>query len=276
MKSKLIIYPTDFSDCAENAMAYVIAMGKVLHCKIKIIHAVEIGSLAAAEEHTDILLNSIQLLEDESKKKLKQLKKEIENFGLECDYDIVQGRTLFLKDYMENLNPLMIVMGTIGKNRLENKIFGSFTAKTIHNPKSIVLAIPEKAEFNNLSKIVFATDFHLKDKTCLEFIKKIRTHYDAYLRVIHVSDNFPDLKQEQEKFSQLETEITKVISNKNINFELLYGDNVEDKLLELIEVSKPDMLALITRKRYFIERVFDRSLSKKMVNHVNVPVLVFS
>ena len=272
MESKLIIYPTDFSECAKNAMAYVIAMGKALKCKIRILHAVEISSLAITEENPDILLNSIKILTEEAENKIRTLKAEIEAFDLECEYEIVEGRTLFLKDYIENIDPLMIVMGTIGKNGLENKLFGSFAAQTIRNPKSKVLAIPEKAKFNNLSEIVFATDFHIKDKTCLEFIKKIRKYYDSNLRVIHISDNFPDLKQEREKFSQLEAEITKIISSQNIHFEFLYGDDVEDKLLELLENSKPDMLTLITRKRNFI----DKSLSKKMVNHTNVPVLVFS
>ena len=275
MNSKLIVYPTDFSDCAKNAMAYVIAMGKALKCKIRIVHAVEIGSLTAAEENPDILLNTINVLKGEAEKKLLTLKEEIETFGLKCEYDIVQGRTLFLKEYMENLDPLMIVMGTIGKNGLENKIFGSFTAQTIRNPKSIVLAIPQKAAFNTIAEIVFATDFHIKDKTCLEFIKKITKYHDANLRVIHVSDNFPDLKQEKEKFSQLEAEITQVIRSRNIRFELLYGDDVADELAELLESSKPDMLALITRKRNFIERIFDKSLSKKKINNTKVPVLIF-
>ena len=275
MNSKLIIYPTDFSDCAKNAMAYAIAMGKALKCKIKIVHAIEISPLIV-EENPDILLHSIQLLEEQAEKELTKLKEEIESFSLECEYDILQGQTLFLKDYMENLNPLMVVLGTIGKNGLENKLFGSFAAQTIRNPKSIVFVIPQKAKFNNLSEIVFATDFHIKDKTCLELIKKIRKYYDANLRVIHVNDNFPDLKEEQEQFSQLEEEITKVISSHNLSFEFLYGDDVEDNLLKFLERWKPDMLALITRKRNFIERVFDKSLSKKMVNHTNVPVLVFS
>lgn len=275
MNSKLIVYPTDFSDCAKNAMAYAIAMGKALSCKIRIVHAVEIDSLASAEENPDILINTIRLLEEQAEKKVVKLKEEIESFGLECNYDIVQGRTLFLKEYMENINPLMIVMGTIGKNSFENKIFGSLAAQTIRNPKSIVLAIPQKAKFNNLSEIVFATDYHIKDKTCIEFIKKITNHYGSGLRVIHISENFNNLEQERNFLIQLVEEITKVISIRNLHFELLYGEDAEDELLELLESSKPDMLALITRKRNFIERIFDKSLSKKMVNHTNTPVLVF-
>ncbi|NNK18653.1 MAG: universal stress protein [Maribacter sp.] len=276
MSSRLIIYPTDFSECAKNAKAYAIAMGKALKCKIRILHAVEIGSLASAEKNPDALLTSIKTLEEQAKKKLVKLKEEIESFGLECEYQILEGRTLFLKDYMESLDPLMIVMGTTGKSGIENKIFGSFAAQTIHNQKSIILAIPLKAKFNTLSKIVFATDFHKKDKTCLSFINKITNYYGSDLQVVHISDNVAELQQEREKFSQLEEEITKVMRSHNIRFEFLYGDKVEDELLEFLDSSKPDMLALVGRKRNFIERIFDKSLSKKMVNQTHVPVLVFS
>ena len=257
-------------------MAYVRAMGKALKCNIRIVHAVEISSLAAAEENPDILLDSINVLVQQAEKKLVLLKKEIEAFELDCEYDIVKGRTLFLKEYMESLNPLMIVMGTIGKNGLENKIFGSFTAQTIRNPKSIVLAIPQKAKFNRLSDIVFATDFHKKDINYLEFLKKITEYYASNLRVIHISENSENVKQKQDKISQLEAEMTKVISPENLHFELLYSDDIENKLLELLESYQPDMLALITRNRNFIERIFDKSLSIKMVNHTHIPVLVFS
>jgi hypothetical protein len=89
---------------------------------------------------------------------------------------------------MEDLDPLMIVMSTIGNSGLENKIFGSQTSKIIRNTKSIVLAVPAKAKFNNLSKIVFATDYHTKDKTCIEFISKIKKFYEASLRVIHICE----------------------------------------------------------------------------------------
>lgn len=58
MNSKLIVYPTDFSDCAKNALAYVIAMGKALKCKIKIVHGIEIAGIAISEENPSIFLFS--------------------------------------------------------------------------------------------------------------------------------------------------------------------------------------------------------------------------
>lgn len=275
MNSKLIVYPTDFSDCAKNALTYAIAMGKALSCKIKIVHAIEISGISTSEQNPTIILETIKVLEEYAEQKLEILKKEIESFGIECDYDILQGRTLFIKEYMEKINPLMIVMGTIGKNNLENKLFGSLATQTILNSKSIVLAIPEKAIYNNLSKIVFATDFHEKDKTSLEFIKNIRTYYKSRLSIIHICEDINNVEQERNNLLNLENEISKSISSKNLHFELLYGENAEEELLEFLASSKPDMLALITRKRTFIERIFEKSLSKKMVNHTNIPVLVF-
>ena len=66
------------------------------------------------------------------------------------------------------------------------------------------------------------------------------------------------------------------ITSRDLVFKLLYGEVAQHELLKLLEQSKPDILALITRKRNFIERIFDKSLSKKMVNHIHTPILVFS
>ncbi|MDG1729492.1 MAG: universal stress protein [Algibacter sp.] len=278
MKSKLIVYPTDFSYCSKNAMPYVIAMGKALKSKIRIVHSMEMASLGSAKNNpiAVALLEKITLIEEEAERKLIKLKNEIQICGLECEYDIIQGRTLFLKEYMEDINPLMIVMGTIGKSGLENKIFGSQTSKIIRNTKSIVLVVPEKAKFNNLSQIVFATDYHTKDKTCIEFITKITKYYEASLEVIHICEPHENLKEKQNFLLKLKDEISQVFSNQKLYLKLLNADDPEDKLLEFLENANPDMLCLITRKRNFIERLFDKSMAKKMVNHTNTPVLVFS
>lgn len=275
MNSKLIVYPTDFSDCAKNALAYTIAMGKALSCKIKIVHAIEISGIATSEDNPNIILETIKALNEYAEQKLERLNQDIESFGLECDYDILQGRSLFLKDYLEHINPLLIVMGTVGKNNFENKLFGSQTAHTIRNSKSIVLAIPEKAKFNNISHIVFASNFHAKDKTAIAFIKKITAYFKARLGIIHICEDINNVEQERHQLLKLEHEISKSITSRNLDFELLYGEEAEHELLKLLDQSKPDILALITRKRNFIERIFDKSLSKKMVNHTNIPVLVF-
>ncbi len=276
MNSKLIVYPTDFSNCAKNAMPFAIAMGKVLKCKIRIVHSVEIGLVASSEENPSVILDEIIKLEAIAESKLVKLKEEIQALGIECEYALIQGRTLFLKDYIEDLNPLMIVMGTIGNSGLENKIFGSQTSKIIRNTKSIVLAVPTKAKFNNLSKIVFATDYHTKDKTCIEFISKITKFYEASLRVIHICEPEENIEKNQKFLSLLESEITKLVSTRKLHFELLSGKDADDCILEFLEKEKPDMLCLVTRKRNFIERVFEKSLAKKMVNYTNTPILVFS
>ncbi|WP_242084929.1 universal stress protein [Aestuariivivens sediminis] len=275
MNSNLIVYPTDFSICAKNAMAYVIAMAKALKCKIKIVHFVDVGSEAETEESPKLLLERTKILETLAEEKLLKLRAEIEDFNLECDYEIIQRNTFFLKDYLENLEPLMIVMGTVGKNNFENKLFGSLASKVIRNTESIVLVVPEKAIFNDISKIVFASDFHSKDATHIEFMRKITKYYAANLRVIHICENSANIEEEKSFLSKLEKETSKIISSRNLNFELLVGDNKDEKLLFYIENVNPDILGLVTRKRNFIERIFNKSLSKKMVNHTNTPVLVF-
>ncbi|MFD0836484.1 universal stress protein [Mariniflexile aquimaris] len=275
MNSKLIVYPTDFSACAKNAMAYAIAMAKVIEGKIKIIHAIEIGGIASTEVNPSVLVDTFNELEEQAEEKLEKLKKEIESFGLECDYDIIPVKTLFIKDYIEKENPIMIVMGTIGNNGLENKIFGSLASQFIRNTKSMVLTIPREAKFNDLSEVVFASNFHTKDMSCLEFIKKIVTYYKAKLSVVHICEDINNVELERKYLLSMENEASKTIGIKTLHSELLYSENAEDELLEFLENTKPDMLAMVSRKRNFIERIFDKSLAKKMVNYTNTPVLVF-
>lgn len=278
MASNLIIYPTDFSACAENAMPYAIAMAKVMKCNIKIVHSLDIGTVVY-EENPSVLLLELEELGRIAERKMRRLKKNIEGYKISCESEVIQGNlTSWLLD---NDNPTIdyfIVMGTVGSDDFENKIMGSLASKIIKKTNFPVLVVPRKAQYDNFEKIIFGSNYHKKDFNHLNFLMKITKYFNASLEIVHVFDEeFEDLANDQKViFSNFKAEVSKKFNYKNLKFTLINSENIEERLSLLLEESNPDLFALISRKRNFIERVFDKSLAKQMAYMENTPILVFS
>ena len=46
---RLIIYPTDFSACAENALTFAIEIAQKMNCNLKAVHAINVAGISASE-----------------------------------------------------------------------------------------------------------------------------------------------------------------------------------------------------------------------------------
>lgn len=277
METKTIVYPTDFSACAENALHYAVTMAKALDGTIHMVHFLDVSKTLATDESPIRVMREIELMEMDAKKELNKRTTKIMDRKVACACEVLKGdRYSWLPNYVREEKPMMIVMGTKGTNNLENKIIGSETYGMIKTCGLPVLAVPEMASFTGLQKMVFATDYQTSDIDQLEFLLRIAEHLQATVEVVHVAEN--DLK-ETEKWAymnQLKEEVLARIQYNKLHFKFLYAANVAERLGMFLDESGADLLALVSRKRNFIDQLFSKSLTKKMVYHTHTPMLIFS
>jgi nucleotide-binding universal stress UspA family protein len=62
---------------------------------------------------------------------------------------------------------------------------------------------------------------------------------------------------------------------KNIITLVLVDSDIDSALDQYVEVSKADVLAMFTHEISFFEKVFDKSMTRKMAFHSRVPLLAF-
>jgi len=60
------------------------------------------------------------------------------------------------------------------------------------------------------------------------------------------------------------------------SFKFIEDNDVEKGILKFVNDNNIDLLAVISRKRGFFERLFHKSISKKLAMHANVPILILS
>jgi len=273
----LIVYPTDFSRCAENALTFAVPLAKVLNCTLKVVHYIDFIGISDTEAHYRSVLEEIGKIEREASIKLKKLQRQVEKQEVKCEFQVIKGRNISEHtEFLEELDPRFVVMGTTGSGSFENKVMGSLTYKVIKHTYLPVLAIPEKATFQGIRKIVFATDYENKDLDSIGSLAEIAKHFNAAIEVVHICED-PDYdKSEQVFFDDYRKFISKRTDYQNIDFKLLHWKNVEERLAIFLNDSQADLLAMITRKRNFFDRLFHGSLAKKMIYHTHIPLFVYS
>ena len=171
----------------------------------------------------------------------------------------------------EEKNATLIVMGMKGANKLSEALIGSTTTATLRKATAPVLVIPEKAKYKKPEKVVFACDFDPRtDVHTLDDLKKLMKTFGSKIYVVNV-------KQKKESVSMEEAVAGVKLENKLNDVEHVYyfpeKENLVEGINEFVQEHQADMVAIIPHRYSLMDRLFHKSISKKMAFHTHVPLL---
>jgi nucleotide-binding universal stress UspA family protein len=272
-----IIHPTDFSVCANKALDYAIIIAKSLNLKISIVHAVNFDEIDKLERNALNILEETKVLRFSAEKKLKKLVKKVEANEIKCDYNLCSGRiSAWLPDFTNKNNPKLIVMGTTGSASLRNKIIGSNTYSIIKETNVPLLSVPEKAVLRDFRRLIFLSDYKDKDILSIGFLVEMAARFNSVIDIAHILDSESVKKSNNQKLlNELKLKVEENFKHDQFEFQLLFSDNVEQRVKSLIEETNPELIALVMRKQNFFERLFFGSLTEKIAYNSKSPLLVF-
>lgn len=274
---KNILLPTDFSKNAWNAICYAIELYKHDECDFYLLNTFSIRGYTI-----DAILAPGEKAYDDAK--------EVSERGLTKIIDGLQFREdsnkhKFIKvslygDLLNNIQTLteekdidFIIMGTKGATGSSEVFFGSNTISVMENAKECsVLAIPEKAEFNQPDEIVFPTSFktHYKRRELKRMVEVSRL-CKAPIRILHVSEEAFSLNKTQEHNKEL---IEEYLEEINYSFHSLSNIEVQTAINCFVESRGSGMIAFVNKPQGLFAGLFVRSLVKKVSYHSKVPILV--
>jgi nucleotide-binding universal stress UspA family protein len=188
------------------------------------------------------------------------------------EYKIVQGSSFnaTVKIEAKKLRSGLIVIGTRGANGLKKVVLGSNTASLIEISHIPVLVVPELAEFTSLKNLVYATDLmHLEDEiaTMLPYVKI----FESTLHIFHAASGAKAVAPAEAK---IKAAIAGVDYGK---FKIrVVADKEVDKAVETyVKETTSDLLATFTREHSVYEKLFERSLTRKLAFQSRLPLLAF-
>lgn len=268
---KKILFPTDFSEVSQNAFRYALRLAQDRKAEIITVHAYELPQFDYAEYPIPLqaIYQVTELGNFENYKQHVPLLHEIaESIGLG---HIKISNVLECGDLVDILHTICrtdaidcIVMGTKGSTGLVETFLGSVSSKVMHNMPVPVFAIPALANFESIRKMLFLTNFDKNDQEALRQALDFAKHYKGSITCLHIGD------QPNDQCNKRLWEKDFPGSN-FINIEADLG--IEIHIMEFLEKTSFDLLVMPLHHKSILERIFQRSLSKKLSMQVSIPMM---
>jgi nucleotide-binding universal stress UspA family protein len=272
---KTILVPTDFSKCADNALRFAAALGQKTGARILVFHSYHVPVPA-----TDIPID-VRTEAELKKTALKSLHDLKEKYGREypgmqflvetaagfADDEIVERAKKEQCDY--------VVMGTHGATGLREMLLGSNTSTVMEKAACPVFAIPEDAAFREgLGPVLFAADYGMHNyANALRLIELARL-FGTEVTLLHIRSGKLDETTEYAELEGFRNRLREESKYEKIAIALTEHDDVYQGLNEYIGETRPGLVVVSMRNRNFVQKVFGRSLSKRMAHQGHTPLLV--
>lgn len=274
---KKILFPTDFSETANNAFIYALNLAKATDAEIYVLNCYEMPIISSTSsgqpELVSKVYNSIELNHFEKfKEQVPYMRKIAENTdasAINLTFIFEEGLLLSIIKKIASKEEIdYIVMGTNGANTLEKKLLGSTTVSVMNNINLPILCIPKEAKFHSLDNIGFATQLKNTDKKGIETISKIANKLKTTFKCLHV------LRDEKSDYESTLNKWIEEFSPLGVTFHTVLNKDIEKSVFFFIDEYDIDVMCIVKRQLNFFESLFTSSLSQKLAYHSYIPVLI--
>lgn len=280
-----ILIPVDFSDYSMRACDVAFKLAYSMKAEVTIFHTYytpAFGNIPILDSAND---DEMLRIEKKVKADLDNLKNGLKRKMNNGDLPSIRYKTILkegipeeeITKYSLDYNPSLIIMGTRTEARKEQDLIGSVTAEVIERSNIPVLAIPENillSDIEEIKNIAFVTNFNGNDLIAFERMMSLLHKFPFKIFFVHIdndSNKWDEIKLVgikeyfKKQYPALETEIC-----------LLKGRDIIDCLDGFIVKNKIDLVSTNKRKRNMISRLFNPSVTRKLIFHAKTPMLIYN
>lgn len=270
---KTLLHPTDFSSNADTALEFAVETAIHLNAELIIFH-----SYHSFYPGPNVSNLSVEKIREEDLEKLLAVKDlALQKAGGREISIRVESRPGLAADeivaYADEIGAEFIVMGTKGASGLEEALLGSVTSNVVEKTNVPVLVVPETAEFKNFNHMAYALDLEEENRLIVSQFLKFASTFDAKITAVHVYDqdeevNIPSMEELRDKNPEL-------FHYGHVDFQAEIYDEVVEGLEAFMDREQPGVLAVYSRHRGWLGRLFHPSITKKLACHTKIPLLAF-
>lgn len=173
--------------------------------------------------------------------------------------------------------PRLVVMGIRGGDAQSEDLIGTTTAGVIFNARVPVLAIPEKTRENwleNFQRIAYATNFESNDFIAIDRLMKLIAPFNPKIVCLHV-DMGNNPKLDEAMLEGMREALCEKYPQATFECHLVRNRKFPEAVDQFIKEQQIDLLALVTHRRNLLTRLFNPGITRKMVLHTHMPLLIF-
>lgn len=269
-----ILVPTDFSPLSKIASNFAVKIAAQLDGNITFLHVLTITEPVRVSMHEKMKKledDMVRIAERDIHKLVKDVTKTLDE-PIPTKNVVVRSSDFVstLNKESKRLRSGLIVMGTKGATGLKKAMLGSNTTSVIEGSHIPVLVVPDKARFKGFHDIVYACDMKDPERE-LKLLLAYAEKFDSVIHLVHVTSSGRKIEELEEKMEK----VLQKLKAKNVASVVLLDDDVEAAIEQYLNVNKASLLAMFTHKLSFIERIFDKGMTRKVAFHSSVPLLAF-
>lgn len=271
---KRFLIPVDFSDVSCTAAQYGLDMAAYLSAQ-QIIFYHSYGDEPRHAAETD---NAPIDLRQATIQRLEQLAGRLQiPANMERSILIFEADDRDVDDGIERLaaqySISMIVMGISGLSDTDSMLIGQHTLRVAAAAPAPLLIVPRGHSFSPVKKVVYATDLReVKTTTPVDGITRLAQQLQAETHVIHVDygahPQTPESEDSQQQLLSALTGLNPVFTILRQHKDKAYG------IFDYVNQHEIGLILMASRNYGFFERIFHNSVSKKLLNIADVPVVL--
>lgn len=269
---KHILVPFDFSDYSFNAGIVGMLLAKENDADVIFLNV---------SEHDFPTITTTRFIDIEKQYKSLSINGLADvNRQLVCKKGIPE---IEIVKYAAQINPLMVIMATRGKDHKQRDMIGSVTAEVMEKLQQPLLVIPESSKENvdimNITEIKhagFATGFSTPDITVFEKMMQMISKRKVDLKLIHVLEH----REKESDFSRQISRISEHMTNNYPEIEfstILKAQTSKDVAMDINRIVSDyniDFLTMKNPRNNELKNFFVASLVQKLIYNASIPLLI--
>ncbi|RMG22157.1 MAG: universal stress protein [Bacteroidetes bacterium] len=274
---RTILFPTDFSDNSKNAFVFALHLAEKLEAEILLFHTYQHAIVDEAFVPVELIEALLHQKQSEAMKHFEAYEQQVQKeLGKQVPvkHQLMEAAAApGILEIAENVQPDMIVMGTLGAKTLAEKIMGSVTSEIISQASCPVLAVPEHATYHDFHRIAYVIDFQKEEFSAVQRLFNFAAMFRAAIDCIH-------LETEENHWEKLNSEFYRKMlemeaSHAHIQLFTLRGKEVINCLNDFVQAHQNDLICLHTQRQEPFSSLYGSGLTRVMSIFSHIPLLAF-
>jgi len=265
-----ILCPTDFSDAADNAIAYAAALSKKAGAELTLFNVQSIMSLPVVEIFKDQVLTAQPIVE-----KLKaQCNQVMDVFNITCLAEVQSENGSLVDIIAEHSKDFdLLIMGTNGADDYNDFFFGSHSYQVAIESLIPVLLIPSTCKYKEITTMVYAYDYEHEEEFPTIQLGKWAKLIEAKITVLKVKSHYS--REVEVNSKEIEERVVDSNNLPDVKFDTAYEDDTFIGVHNYFIKNEYDALSVCSTQHSFITNIFHKSLVRELSSDANYPLFIF-
>lgn len=293
-KSHVILVPVDFSEYSERAAYAAFQLADRHKASINIIHSYSDPEQSGQIQLTDVLsfdekredLDNLQMLAREAERQMSILSnrlvekiKQGELPAVKFTTEVMEGiPEESINSYVRQNNPLLIVMGTRGKDTKDRELVGSVTAEVLDTCRCPVFTVPESIAIPSvasLNSIIFFSNFDQEDILALDELFRLLPYSSLNVTLVKIPGKKHNGQSAEKALNRLGEYCCTHYSQHHFSIDALSLVSPDEDFARISHKDASNcLIAVPNKKKNIIARLFNPGLAHRILFHSDIPMIV--